>query len=75
MSKDTPARRTLADVIMEKIKDKKTEIESQMSGMIQVARLTMLLIFCRSQIWLACATNGTKLLVKSVCKTVSKSLF
>ncbi|CAH3170687.1 unnamed protein product [Porites lobata] len=31
MSKDTPARRTLADVIMEKIKDKKTEIESQMS--------------------------------------------
>lgn len=34
MSKDTPARRTLADVIMEKIKDKKTEIESQMSGMI-----------------------------------------
>ena len=36
MSKDTPARRTLADVIMEKIKDKKTEIESQMSGMIYV---------------------------------------
>jgi len=33
MSKDTPARRTLADVIMEKIQDKKTEIESQMSGM------------------------------------------
>ena len=33
MSKDTPARRTLADVIMEKIRDKKTEIESQMSGM------------------------------------------
>ena len=32
MSKDTPARRTLADVIMEKIQDKKTEIESQMSG-------------------------------------------
>lgn len=31
MSKDTPARRTLADVIMEKIQDKKTEIESQMS--------------------------------------------
>ena len=34
MSKDTPARRTLADVIMEKIRDKKTEIESQMSGML-----------------------------------------
>lgn len=33
MSKDTPARRTLADVIMEKIQDKKTEIESQMSGL------------------------------------------
>ena len=33
MSKDTPARRTLADVIMEKIRDKKTEIESQMSGL------------------------------------------
>ena len=33
MSKDTPARRTLADVIIEKIRDKKTEIESQMSGM------------------------------------------
>ncbi|KAL9979229.1 hypothetical protein ACROYT_G016860 [Oculina patagonica] len=31
MSKDTPARRTLADVIMDKIRDKKTEIESQMS--------------------------------------------
>ncbi|PFX15107.1 Bystin [Stylophora pistillata] len=31
MSEDTPARRTLADVIMEKIRDKKTEIESQMS--------------------------------------------
>lgn len=31
MSKHTPARRTLADVIMEKIQDKKTEIESQMS--------------------------------------------
>lgn len=34
MSKDTPARRTLADVIMDKIRDKKTEIESQMSGML-----------------------------------------
>lgn len=33
MSKDIPARRTLADVIMEKIRDKKTEIESQMSGL------------------------------------------
>ena len=33
MSKDKPARRTLADVIMEKIRDKKTEIESQMSGL------------------------------------------
>lgn len=31
MSKDAPARRTLADVIMDKIRDKKTEIESQMS--------------------------------------------
>lgn len=32
MSKEAPTRRTLADVIMEKIQDKKTEIESQMSG-------------------------------------------
>ena len=32
MSKEMPARRTLADVILEKIQDKKTEIESQMSG-------------------------------------------
>ena len=32
MSKDAPVRRTLADVIMEKIQEKKTEIESQMSG-------------------------------------------
>ena len=31
MSKEPPQRRTLADIIMEKIKDKKTEIESQMS--------------------------------------------
>ncbi|XP_068690177.1 bystin-like isoform X2 [Montipora foliosa] len=31
MSKDAPVRRTLADVIMEKIQEKKTEIESQMS--------------------------------------------
>lgn len=41
MSKHTPARRTLADVIMEKIQDKKTEIESQMSGMY------MYLEFCK----------------------------
>ena len=34
MSKETPKRRTLADAIMEKIQDKKTEIESQMSGTI-----------------------------------------
>lgn len=33
MSKEAPTRRTLADVIMEKIQDKKTEIESHMSGM------------------------------------------
>ena len=33
MSKDAPVRRTLADVILEKIQEKKTEIESQMSGM------------------------------------------
>ena len=32
MSKEAPVWRTLADVIMEKIQDKKTEIESQMSG-------------------------------------------
>ncbi|XP_031575104.1 bystin-like [Actinia tenebrosa] len=31
MSKEAPTRRTLADVIMEKIQDKKTEIESHMS--------------------------------------------
>lgn len=31
MSKDAPVRRTLADVILEKIQEKKTEIESQMS--------------------------------------------
>ncbi|XP_046859306.1 bystin-like isoform X2 [Xenia sp. Carnegie-2017] len=31
MSKEPPQRQTLADIIMEKIKDKKTEIESQMS--------------------------------------------
>lgn len=31
MSKEPPQRRTLADIILEKIKDKKTEIESQMS--------------------------------------------
>ena len=33
MSKDAPVRRTLADVILEKIQEKKTEIKSQMSGM------------------------------------------
>ncbi|KAK3713149.1 hypothetical protein QZH41_010041 [Actinostola sp. cb2023] len=31
MSKEAPERRTLADIIMEKIQDKKTEIESHMS--------------------------------------------
>lgn len=31
MSKEPPERQTLADLIMEKIKDKKTEIASQMS--------------------------------------------
>ena len=32
MSKDAGVRRTLADVIMDKINEKKTEVESQMSG-------------------------------------------
>ena len=34
LSGDAPSRRTLAEVIMEKIQDKKTEIESQMTGML-----------------------------------------
>lgn len=32
MSKDPPVRRTLADIIMEKITEKQTEIRTQMSG-------------------------------------------
>lgn len=32
MSKDPPMRRTLADIIMEKITEKQTEIRTQMSG-------------------------------------------
>ena len=32
MPKEAPARITLADVIMSKIKDQETEIESHMSG-------------------------------------------
>lgn len=32
MSKDPPVRRTLADIIMEKITEKQTEICTQMSG-------------------------------------------
>lgn len=32
MSKDHPVRRTLADIIMEKITEKQTEIRTQMSG-------------------------------------------
>lgn len=43
MSREAPARRTLADVIMEKIQDKKTEIESHMSGkkFIKITRLSI----------------------------------
>lgn len=32
MSKDPPVKRTLADIIMEKITEKQTEIRTQMSG-------------------------------------------
>ena len=32
MSQNPPARRTLADIIMEKITEKQTEIQSQMTG-------------------------------------------
>lgn len=32
MSKDPPVRWTLADIIMEKITEKQTEIRTQMSG-------------------------------------------
>lgn len=32
MSKDAPMRRTLADIIMEKLTEKKTEVASQMTG-------------------------------------------
>ena len=32
MSKNPPVQRTLADIIMEKLTEKKTEIQSQMSG-------------------------------------------
>lgn len=32
MSKDPPVRQTLADIIMEKITEKQTEIRTQMSG-------------------------------------------
>ena len=32
MSKNPPARRTLADIIQEKLTEKQTEIQSQMSG-------------------------------------------
>ena len=34
MSDKTPARRTLADIIMEKITEKQTEMKSQMTGKI-----------------------------------------
>lgn len=32
MSQNPPARRTLADIIQEKLTEKKTEIQSQMTG-------------------------------------------
>ena len=32
MSKEPPVKRTLADIIMEKITEKQTEIRTQMSG-------------------------------------------
>lgn len=32
MNKNAPVKRTLADIIMEKITEKQTEIQSQMSG-------------------------------------------
>lgn len=32
MNKDAPPRRTLADIIMEKLTEKRTEVASQMSG-------------------------------------------
>ena len=32
MSKNPPARRTLADIIQEKLTEKQTELQSQMSG-------------------------------------------
>ena len=36
MSREPPQRRTLADIIMEKVQDKKTEIESQRSEQSQM---------------------------------------
>lgn len=40
MSKDPPVRRTLADIIMEKITEKQTEIRTQMSGEGSLSQLT-----------------------------------
>lgn len=36
MNKDAPPRQTLADIIMERLTEKRTEVASQMSGRVYI---------------------------------------
>ena len=42
MSHNPPARRTLADIIQEKITEKQTEIQSQMTGELRLMNLRLI---------------------------------
>ena len=66
MSHNPPARRTLADIIQEKITEKQTEIQSQMTG--ELGLMNLRLIPRKFDVWLK--TNIASSVASLLCMQV-----